>query len=95
VRYSETSKAYQIYVPRKKYIEVSRYVSFHEEAAFCCSIELPCDTEEKEAPSPEPPVSPLSDEKRHEAREPLVDPIMDPIEFPLEKPHIKSGPDNL
>jgi hypothetical protein len=27
-------------------------MTFHEEAAFRCSRELPCDTEEKEAPSP-------------------------------------------
>jgi hypothetical protein len=52
VRYSETSKAYQIYVSRQKYIEVSRYVTFHEESAFRRSKELPCDTEEQEAPSP-------------------------------------------
>jgi hypothetical protein len=62
VGYSETSKAYQIYVPGKKFIEVSRDVTFHEEATFRCSREIPCDTEEQEAPSPEPSDSPLSDE---------------------------------
>jgi hypothetical protein len=59
VGYSETSKAYRIYLPGKKYIEVSRDVTFHEEAAFRRSRELPCDTEEQEAASPE-----LSDEQR-------------------------------
>jgi hypothetical protein len=52
VGYSETSKAYRIYVPRKKYIEVNGDVTFHEEAAFRRSKELPCYTEEQEAPSP-------------------------------------------
>ena len=84
--YSETSKAYRIYVPGKKYIEVSRDVTFHEQTAFPCSRELPCDTEEPKTPSPEPSDSPLSDEQREEAREPSVDPIRDFVEFPLEKP---------
>jgi hypothetical protein len=70
VGYSETSKAYQIYVPGKKYIEVSRDVTFHEKVAFRRSRELPCDTEEQEAPSPKPSDSQFSDEQREEAREP-------------------------
>jgi hypothetical protein len=52
VGYSEISKAYRIYVSWKKYIEVSRDVTFYEEATFRRSKELPCDTEEQEAPSP-------------------------------------------
>jgi hypothetical protein len=92
VGYSETSKAYRIYVPGKKFIEVSRDVTFHEEAAFRRSRELPCDTEEQEAPSPEPSDSPLPDEQREEAIEPSVDPIRDSVEFPLEKPPVKRKP---
>ena len=34
VGYSETSKALRIYVPGERHIEVSRGVTFHEEAAF-------------------------------------------------------------
>jgi hypothetical protein len=64
-------------------------VTFHEEAAFRRSGELPCDTKEKEAPSPEPSDSPLSDEQREDAKEPSVDPIRDSVEFPLEKPPVK------
>jgi hypothetical protein len=67
-------------------------VTFHEEATFRRSRELPCDTEEQEAPSLEPSDSPLSDEQREEAREPSVDPIRDSIEFPLEKPPVKRKP---
>jgi hypothetical protein len=59
VGYSETSKAYRIYVPGQKFIEVSRDMTFHEEAAFHRSRELPCDTKEQEVPSPEPSDSPL------------------------------------
>jgi hypothetical protein len=64
-------------------------VTFHEEAVFRHSRELPCDTEEQEAPSPEPSYSQLPDEEREEAREPSVDPIRDFVEFPLDKPHAK------
>jgi hypothetical protein len=32
--YSETSKAYNIYVPGERHIEVSMDISFHEESSF-------------------------------------------------------------
>jgi hypothetical protein len=90
--YSETSKAYRIYVPGKKFIEFSRDVTFNEEETFRRSRELPCGTEEHGAPSLEPSDSPHSDEQREEAREPSVDPIRDSVEFPLQKPHVKRMP---
>jgi hypothetical protein len=34
VGYSENSKDYRIYVPGQRQIEVRKYVTFHEEAAF-------------------------------------------------------------
>ena len=34
VGYSETSKAYRIYIPGTRLIEVSKDVTFHEEEAF-------------------------------------------------------------
>jgi hypothetical protein len=46
VRYSETSKAYRIYVQGKMFIEVIRDVTFHEEASFHHSKKLPFDSEE-------------------------------------------------
>jgi hypothetical protein len=67
-------------------------VAFHEEATFRHSRELPCDTEEQEAPSLEPSDSPLPDEQREEAIEPSVDPIRDFVGFPLEKPPVKRKP---
>jgi hypothetical protein len=45
VGYNETSKAYRIYVPWQKFIEVSRDVTYREEATFRCYRELPCDSE--------------------------------------------------
>jgi hypothetical protein len=68
VGYSETSKAYRIYVPGQKFIEVNGDVTFHEEVAFRRSREFLCDTKEQEAPSPEPSDSPLPHEQREEAR---------------------------
>ena len=46
VGYSESSKAYRIYVPEQRYIEVSRDVIFHEEVVFRKKNELPKDVEE-------------------------------------------------
>jgi hypothetical protein len=89
VGYNETSKSYRIYVPGEKYVEVCRDVTFHEEATFCRSRELPCDRKEHEAPSPKPSDSQLSDEQREEAREPSVDPTRDSVEITLEKPLVK------
>jgi hypothetical protein len=40
VGYNENSKAYMIYVPSQRHIEVSRDVTFHEEATFKKSREL-------------------------------------------------------
>ena len=52
VDYNETSKAFIIYVRVERHVEVSRDVSFHEEATFMWSKELECDpeTEKVEAP---------------------------------------------
>jgi hypothetical protein len=45
VKYSEISKAYIIYVPGQKFIEVRKDMTFHEEEAFRRYRELPCDSE--------------------------------------------------
>ena len=47
VGYSDNSKAYHIYVPGQRYIEVSRDVIFHEESTFCKIEDL---SKEDEAP---------------------------------------------
>jgi hypothetical protein len=52
IGYSETSKAYRIYIPKQRQIEISRDVTFDEEAAFKKYREsrMDEDREEKEAP---------------------------------------------
>ena len=53
VGYNESSKAYKIYVLGQRHIDVSKDVTFHEEAAFRRSKELQFDInmEEHENPS--------------------------------------------
>jgi hypothetical protein len=59
VGYSESSKAYQIYIPGQRQIEVSRYVTFEEEMAFRRSKEyqMEIDNEKKKETVPSPPSS--------------------------------------
>ena len=52
VGYSENSKAYRIYVPGQRQIEVSRDVTFHEKVAFKKSRELQHDSEAVQLASP-------------------------------------------
>jgi hypothetical protein len=91
VGYSETSKAYRIYIPSQKFIEVSRDVTFHEEAVFRRARELPCDSEELEAPPLDSPDS-LPDEQKEETSELPMDPSRDTIKFPMEIPPVKRKP---
>jgi hypothetical protein len=78
VGYSETSKAFKIYVPGQRHIEVSRNVTFHEEAAFKQSKELQLDTEMEE---PKEPLDQFD----------TMDPVKQ-IERPLEVPPAKRKP---
>jgi hypothetical protein len=52
VGYSENSKAYRIYVPGQRKIEVRRDVTFHEEAEFKKSRELQQDSKAVHPTSP-------------------------------------------
>jgi hypothetical protein len=52
VGYNEKSKAYKIYVPGQRKIEVSRDVTFHEEVAFKKSRELQQDSKVVQPTSP-------------------------------------------
>jgi hypothetical protein len=67
-------------------------VTFHEETVFRRARELPCDSEEKEAPPLDSSDSPLLDEQREETSELQMDPSRDTIEFPMEIPPIKRKP---
>ena len=97
VGYSETSKAYRIYILGQRYIEVSRDVTFHEEVAFRRSREIPLDVElgEQEAPAAngeslaEPP---CPEAQREESEEGLDVPTEEPIERLLEEIPAKRQP---
>ena len=52
VGYNETSKAYRIYIPHTRLIEVKKYVTFHEEEAFRRSQEIKDDIEMEDPKSP-------------------------------------------
>ena len=91
VGYSDCLKAYQVYIPGQRHIEVSRDVIFHEEAVFCKTLEL----------SPEDAVVPLEfpDSKIQREEEEFDDQIPDvpeniesPLKELLEVPHSKRRP---
>jgi hypothetical protein len=71
--FSESSKAYWIYIPGQIKIEVRRDVIFEEEIAFCRSIEshMEIDNEKKEETIPSPPSI--------VQREKVIDPV-DPVD---------------
>lgn len=48
VGYSETSKAYKVYIPGHRHIDVSRDIIFDEEVAFMRSRESHMDIDPKE-----------------------------------------------
>ena len=48
--YSESSKAYRIYIPEQRKVEVSRDVTFNENMSFKKSIEETIEEEEYEEP---------------------------------------------
>ena len=51
--YSESSKAYRIYIPEQHKIEVNRGVTFNEKMAFKKSVEETIEEEEYEEPNEE------------------------------------------
>jgi hypothetical protein len=94
VGYNENSKAYRIYVPSRRKIEVTRDVTFHEEATFKKSKEL---QHESEAVQPASPSSENeeSDDQREEPREGISNEPLEPaevLERTLEKPPTKRKP---
>jgi hypothetical protein len=76
----KNSKAYRIYVPCQRQIEVSRDVTFHEEAAFKKSREL---QQESEAVQPASPSS-KNEESDDQREEPHEGPCNEPLE-PVEE----------
>jgi hypothetical protein len=69
VGYSDSSKAYRIYIPERHKIEVNRDVTFNEKMAFKKSIEETIEEEEIEEPNEE------STEKKNDEKEQPKHPI--------------------
>jgi hypothetical protein len=94
VGYSENSKAYRIYVRGQRQIEVSRDVTFHEEAAFKKSRELQQDSKAVQPTSPSSE-NEESDDQREEPREGPSNEPLEPVEVlerTLEEPPTKRKP---
>jgi hypothetical protein len=79
VGYSESSKAYQIYIPGQRQIEISKNVTFEEEIAFQRSRESQMEIDSETIPSPPSAVQKESDI--------TVDPVVlaDPV-APIDVP---------
>ena len=104
VGYSETSKAYHIYVPSQRQIAVSRDISFDEDATFLRSRESHHDVELEDHESPHDaevlvPNYPHSNMKREEHSSPYhvsdsVDPVepVGPSKRPVSTPPTKRRP---
>jgi hypothetical protein len=69
VGYSESSKAYRIYVPGQQKIEISRDVTFDERIAFKKSIEEPIESNEEEEHEDTKEESICSPEQSNEEKE--------------------------
>ena len=72
VGYSESAKAYRIYIPGQRKIELSRDVTFEEDIAYQRSRHIERDSDEKEAPqdvlaSPSPAIERESIEEDYSA----------------------------
>ena len=87
VGYSESSKAYWIYIPVQRQIEVSRDVTFEEEVAFKRSrgsqMEIDSERQEEMVPSPPHPPTVQRDTVEHIDPIDLVD-IVAPVDVPTD-----------
>jgi hypothetical protein len=94
VGYSENSKAYRIYVPGQRQIEVRIEVTFHEEATFKKSIELQQESEAVQLASPSSK-NEESDDQKEEPHEGTSNEPLEPaeeLERNLDEPPAKRKP---
>ena len=87
VGYSESSKAYRIYFPKYKKIDISRDVAFDEDTTYNKSIKRPAkEPEEAEVEAPRIHDTTMNEESQEEDRD-FKEPKR-PVDPPLEKnPH--------
>jgi len=93
VGYSESSKAYIIYILEQHKVEVSRYVTFNEKMAFKKYIEETMEEEEHEEPKEESMCLPESQNEETKQLDHLMQPC-DPIE-PVIIPKTRKCPSLL
>ena len=65
VGYSEKSKAYQIYIPGYRQIELTRYITFDEDTTFKNSKKYKEDEEEHETPKAAESPKPIKNEEEN------------------------------
>jgi hypothetical protein len=84
VGYNESLKAYQIYIPGQRHIEVRRDVTFEEEVAFRRSrgSHMEIDSERQEEMVPSPPHPPIVQRETIEPIDP-VNPVA-PVDVPKD-----------
>jgi hypothetical protein len=87
VGYSESSKAYQIYIPSQTKIEMSRYVTIEEEVSLRTSrgSHMEIDIQRQEEIVPSPPHTPAVQRETIEPTDPIdhVDPVA-PADVPID-----------
>jgi hypothetical protein len=84
VGYNESSKAYRIYIPGQRQIEVSRDVTFEEEVAFMRSrgYHMDIDSEKQEEMVPSPPHPPTVQRETVEPIDPID--LVPPVDVPRD-----------
>jgi len=94
VGYNENSKAYRIYVLGQRQIEVSRDVTFHEEAAFRKSREIQQETKVDQPTSPSSGNEESNDQREEPHEGPSDEPLepVEELERTLEEPPAKRKP---
>jgi hypothetical protein len=94
VGYNKNSKAYRIYVPSQRQIEISRDVTFHEVVAFKKSRELQQESKVVQPTSPSSENEESDDQREEPCEGPSNEPLepIEVLEGTLEEPPAKRKP---